>query len=135
MKPSIRALFRFFKYSLVGGGTFLFDMALLLFLIYVVSVDYIIATPLAFLFAVSINYLISRNFVFRGTKRTIVTGFFYFIALAFSGAIITGSLVYAMVEYLALPIPVSRILAAGVVGIWTYLANLYLNFKVAGKHF
>jgi hypothetical protein len=37
------------------------------------------------------------------------------------------------VDLLGLHYLVSRILIAGVVGVWNYLLNLYVNFKVAGK--
>jgi len=124
---------RFLRYSLVGFGTFLFDLSLL-FMATSAGVPYFLATPVTFLIAVSINYAISRHYVFKGTERPISHGYMYFASIAFLGAIVTTTLVVALVQYLALHYVLARIIVAGIIGIAGYLFNLHFNFKVAGKH-
>jgi putative flippase GtrA len=122
------------KYASVGVSTFLFDLFLLFIFIDAFAWDYVFATASAFLIAVSINYSLSRRYVFSGTLREIHSGYVVFILIALIGlGVVTGGMV-VLVGILDWHYAVSRIVIAGIVGMWNYLMNLYVNFKVAGKH-
>ena len=129
-----KAFSRFFKYSAVGGSTFLFDLGLLFLLTDIFHFNYILSAGGAFLIAVSINYFISRRLVFLGTKRPLQSGYAFFIVIAGIGALAVMALMALFVGVFHWPTLLSRVAIAGVVGIWNYLTNLYLNFKVAGEH-
>lgn len=125
---------RFLRYGMVGVGTFGLDLALLYAATSVVGIPYYISTPGAFLVAISINYAISRRFVFSKTGRAWHHGYVYFGAVAMIGAAATTSLVAFLVSFFGLYYLTARILVAGLVGIGNYLFNLFFTFKVAGKH-
>ncbi len=126
-------MIRFLKYSSVGVSTFLFDLFLLYFFIDFLKIYYVYATATAFGIAVSINYVLSRRFVFHGTLRSAHAGYGIFILIALVGlGAVTGLMVF-FVEVLHMNYFPSRIIIAGMVGMWNYLMNLYVNFKVAGK--
>jgi len=129
-----RAFRRFLKYILVGGSTFAFDLLLIWLMTEFLHVPYVVSTALGFLIAVSLNYLISRRYVFRGTMRRMHHGYAYFILFAGLGAVLISLSVAALVTYLALHYLAARVLVACVVGIGNYLFNLHVNFKVAGHH-
>jgi putative flippase GtrA len=129
-----KALNRFLKYSSVGVSTFLFDLLLLYVLIDYVKIYYPIATAMAFGIAVSINYLLSRRFVFKGTLRSAHVGYGIFLSIAGAGMVAVTGLMVVFVEILKMDYLPSRVIIAGIVGTWNYLMNLYVNFKVAGKH-
>lgn len=128
-----RGMLRFARYSSVGVGTFLLDLMLLFVLTDWMHVHYIVATGIAFFFAVSLNYFISRKTVFRGSERSLKGGYFNFIifALVGMGASMVG--MYVLVSVLALYYIYARVAVAAFVGMWNYLMNLYVNFKVVGK--
>lgn len=129
-----KALIRFLKYALVGGSTLAFDLLLLFLVTEKLGVPYYIATPGAFLVAVSINYLISRTFVFRGTKQGHRVGYMFFILIALAGASITTFGVLLLVTYAHQYYLFARVLVACFVGMANYLLNLFFNFKVVGVH-
>ena len=129
-----KAIVRFLRYALVGGSTLLFDLCLLYVVTEYLGVPYFIATPGAFLIAVSINYFISRKFVFKGTERGHSVGYSIFILIALAGAFITTSGVVLLVTYAHLYYLFARVLVACFVGIANYLLNLFFNFRVAGIH-
>lgn len=129
-----KALVRFLRYTLVGGSTFLFDLLLLFAATTYAGVPYYLATPGAFLVAVSLNYLISRHFVFRGTTRRHRVGYSVFIGVAVLGALGTTLGVTLFVTYAGLHFLVARVLTSLVVGMGNYLFNLFFNFKVVGLH-
>jgi putative flippase GtrA len=124
---------RFFRYAAIGVGTLIFDLAMLYVAVSTLHISYLIATPVSFLIAVSCNYILSRNIVFKGTKRSWHGGYAYFISIALLGAVLTTSLVATLVSFFGLYYLLARVLVAGIVGIGNYLFNLYINFKVAGE--
>jgi putative flippase GtrA len=129
-----KATQRFLKYSSVGVSTFLFDLFLLYVFIDFFQIYYVTATPIAFGIAVSINYFISRRFVFKGTLRSVHAGYGVFILIALTGMAAVTGLMYVLVDKFHMHYMPARVMTAGLVGIWNYLMNLYVNFKVAGKH-
>jgi|SRR3989344_2308130 len=128
------SLHRFLRYALVGISTLAFDLLLLAFVIEVGGVPYYMAVPLCFAIAVSINYLISRHHVFRGTSRNFHTGYLYFLIAAAGGAVLTTSGVAFLIEFLGVHYLPARLAVAGVVGMANYLLNLHFNFRVVGLH-
>lgn len=131
LPPSLR---RFLRYAVVGVSTLTFDLILIWVLTTFFLVPYYLSTPIGFLVAVSINYFLSRRFVFHGTERPIHHGYAYFILMALVGAALITFAVTLLVIYVHLYYLLARVLVAGVVGIANYLGNLHLNFRVAGKH-
>lgn len=128
-----RGVLRFVRYSSVGVGTFLLDLVLLFVLTDWMHVHYIVATGIAFFFAVSLNYFISRKTVFRGSERSLKGGYFNFIIFALVGMSASMVGMYVLVSVLALYYIYARVAVAAFVGMWNYLMNLYVNFKVVGK--
>lgn len=131
MRPSYK---RFLKYAIVGGSTFAFDLTLLWIMTEVFLIPYLVSTALAFIVAVSINYFVSRKYVFKGTSRKIHHGYMYFILIAGGGALAVTGAVALLVTTLTLHYLVARVLVACIVGIGNYLFNLHFNFKVVGHH-
>jgi putative flippase GtrA len=129
-----KSLVRFLKYASVGTSTFLFDLFLLYLLIDYIKIHYALATPLAFGVAVSINYFISRRFVFKGTLRSAPAGYGIFMVIALTGMATVTGLMVVFIEVFHLRYLPARIMIAGIVGLWNYFMNLYVNFKVAGQH-
>ena len=129
-----KGLVRFLKYASVGGSTFLFDLLLLYVFIDYFKIYYVLATAMAFGVAVSINYFASRRFVFKGTLRAVHEGYGIFILIALAGLGAVTGLMILFVEVFHLHYIPARVITAGIVGMWNYFMNLYVNFKVAGKH-
>ena len=69
------ALERFLRNFAVGFSTLLLDLALLTLATNVFGVPYYMATFGAFLFSVSVNYVVSRYVVFPGSERSWTRGF------------------------------------------------------------
>lgn len=126
------AILRLLRYGAVGGGTFGFDLALM-FLLRACGVSSALAAGLAFLVAVSLNYLISRHVVFHGTERPLGHGYALFIGMALAGALLTAVGVQALLP-LGLPLLAVRLLVSLPIGLLNYTFNLYVNFAVAGHH-
>lgn len=127
------AAIRFIKYSTVGAGTFLFDLALLYILTDVLHIHYLYSAGIAFLIAVSLNFILSRKYVFKGSARSTQVGYINFILIALIGLGMVVGGMYVLVSVFSVSYVVARVFLAGLTGIWNYLMNLYVNFKVAGR--
>lgn len=57
------------RFALTGGICFLVELAVLILLKGKLGIDTLIATPVAFLASVILNYLLCAVWVFRGTKN------------------------------------------------------------------
>jgi len=128
------ALVRFFKYSLVGGLTFILDLLLLYLFIDLFHLNYVVASGLAFVIAVSLNYLLSRKYVFKNSQRNLNEGYANFLLIATVGLLAVTGGMYVLVTLHGIHYAVSRIIVASITGFWNYLMNLFVNFKVAGEH-
>lgn len=129
-----KAVTRFIKYSTVGLSTFLLDLLLLYVLTDLLLFNYVVAAGLAFLLAVSVNYIFSRKYVFIGSLRGVSEGYWNFLLIVFVGLAVVMGGMYVLVALLGLNYFVSRIFLAALTGFWNYLMNLYVNCKVVGKH-
>lgn len=129
-----KSILRFARYTSIGVSTFLLDLAVLFLAVTYAHIPYYIATPGAFLIAVSINYHFSRRHVFHQTDRSYHHGYAYYAMIAIAGATLTTSLVALLVSSFGLFYLTARVITAGVIGMGNYLINLYFNFNVAGKH-
>lgn len=125
---------RFLQYSLIGLGTFLFDLALLFFLTQTGGLSPVVAAGGSFLVAISINYVLSRRFVFVGTTRSHEAGYPYFLIIAGVGLLFVTAGMHVLVERLGMYYLLARVLIAALTGVWNYTMNLFFNFKVAGTH-
>lgn len=122
---------RFYRYVAVGGSTFLLDLLLLYVLIGYVGMYYLYATAVAFLLAETVHYSVCRTCVFVGTVRSVHSAYLYFLAIAFCGLCLTLGTMYLLVGVYSFHPILSRVAAACVTGVWSFLMNLYVNFKVA----
>ena len=128
------SLVRFLKYVIVGVSTFIFDLILLYIFIDIFLWNYVIATGVAFVVAISVNYFFSRRYVFKGTLRSFYAGYVVFMVIASMGIGVAMLGMALMVGIFHFRILDSRIIIAGVVGIWNYLMNLYVNLKVMDEY-
>jgi putative flippase GtrA len=130
----VPALQRFFRYAFVGVSTFLLDLAILWVLIDYFSAPLLLAAGLGFLIGISINYCVSRVWVFTGTEQTFTRGYVYFVLLALIGVLTTVLLMWAITSFTSLHYITVRVLIAGFIGTLTYFLNWYFNFRMSPRH-
>ena len=131
MSPAVR---RFLRYTAVGLITFGVDLTLLFIFIDVFLVPPVIASGVSFLIAVTLNYVVSRRYVFSQTKRDIKTGYGNFLVIVLVGLGVVMGGMYLLVTILGFNYLISRLFVASLTGVWNYMMNLYINFKVVGEH-
>ena len=116
-------------YSLIGGSTFALDL-LLYWYLKQNGINYLSAAAIAFLSSVSLNYIISRSWLFYESNRHFGTGYLYFIAIALTGAVLTVGGLKVLVESEGFDPYTGRVFVGAFVGLFTYTANYFLNFSI-----
>ena len=120
---------KFLKYGVAGGSAFIFDFALIYILIEYVEIHYLIAVPIAFIVGTMINYGINHLWVFKGTQQNVKTGYVLFLIVAIVGVLLTMGFMYMMIEWWNVQTLWARVIAAGLVYIWSFSANFIFTFK------
>lgn len=130
----VRAVLQaFWRYSLVGVTAFLFDLALLAFLVELLSTPYQIAVPFSFLVVTTVQHGVTRTYVFPSSERTYRAEYMHFLAIAIATVAIVTLLTVGLVEHLSFDIYVARVIGAAVGGLWSFYANAHFNFRIFGK--
>jgi putative flippase GtrA len=120
---------KLFWYSLIGGSTFALDL-LIYWYLKTNGIYYLSAAAIAFLFSVTLNYIISRAWLFSESDRHYGTGYLYFITIAITGAIITVAALKFLVEKEGFDPYIGRVFVGIFVGLFNYTANYFLNFSI-----
>ncbi|HLC53978.1 MAG TPA: GtrA family protein [Candidatus Nanoarchaeia archaeon] len=121
---------RFFRHSTSGTLLFLVDISLLALFVESLEMHYLFAVAVAFIISHTLNYLITRQWGFRGSGTTLGKGYSYFIAIGLAGAGATVILVGFFVEYLGLYYLLAKVIVAAIVGVCNFLFNYYITFKI-----
>jgi putative flippase GtrA len=126
---------RIASFSGIGVLTFLGDIMLLWLLLHTTMLHYAIATAISFFIAMSINYLLTRKYTFKGTARALHEGYIIFMVTAFVGVVFVIGVMALLVELFGITPILARILSASIGAVWNYVINLKYNFKVEGKEY
>lgn len=121
---------RFVQYSSVGVGTFVLDLCLIYLLRTYAHFADVAAVGIAFLIAVSLNYVLSYYWVYRGTKQHLFTGYIIFTLLASTGLMLVLVGTFFVKEAFDTNLYLARSLVAGVVGTANFLINTFFNFRI-----
>ncbi len=124
------------RFILTGGVCFLVEFACLVFLRDTVGLDTLIATPIAFLISVILNYLLCVKWVFGGAKDqgnsaklgflvTSVMGLFLneLLMLIFRGVFGEDTVVLTLFGFTITMYMINKVLSTGIVMVWNYFTK------------
>lgn len=127
---------QFIRYAIVGGIAFVADFSTLSIVYKVLLKNYqyglFFGTAAGFIVGTIVNYCISKRFVFsKDTSRTKNTflEFLIYAIIGFLGLLLTELGMYLGVEILLINYAVTKILVAGMVLLWNFLARRFLVYK------
>lgn len=119
---------QFIRYALVGGVSFLVD-AMILFILEKIGVYYLLSASVGFVVGLIINYALSKRFVFTAKLQSRVKEFTAYAVIGALGLALTELLLYIFVDFIHMHLVLSKIVAAGIVLVWNYIARKYLLYN------
>ena len=115
--------------TVASFATFALDILLLWLLVEFAGIVYLVAAAIAYLIAITVQYALSRVWVFRRSDRGMATGYFYFLINAGIGLVATLAMLFALVELAGLFYLVARAISSVVAGVLMFVLNAVFNFK------
>lgn len=136
---------QFFRYLFVGGSAFIIDFNLMWILVERVDMHVIVATTLSFCIALCVNYTLSILWVFtRSNGRDRLSEFSIFAIIGVVGLAINESII-ALFQYQLATLHlfgtlldtkdyyiIGKLVATGIVFIWTFSARKLILFSNKG---
>jgi len=120
--------FQLTRFILVGGFTAGIDFLLLVGLVEIFLLHYLAASGTAFVIAVTINYYLSRQWVFWGGKYSNMVEFIGFFATSGAGLALNQLIMWFFVDTIHLDYKLTKIISIAIVTIWNYLTKKFLIF-------
>ena len=119
-----------FRYTLVGGLSFVIDYGLLYILTSYWGIYYILSATISFIAGLVINYLISTRWVFNESKlKNRTAEFIIYGLIGVVGLVINNALLYLFTDYLHIYYMVSKLITATIVMIWNFVGRKVILFK------
>jgi putative flippase GtrA len=115
--------------TMISCLAFLLDIALLWALVEHLGANTMPAAAFAFLIASSLHYGFCRSWVFKGTSRSVGSGYAYFLLNAAIGLALTLALFWAFMA-LDLHYLLARIVASVFAGLTVFVLNAVWNFRI-----
>lgn len=116
---------QFALYVVVGGLSFLADMAVFLSLL---PFGYALALAPGFVAGTLTNYLLSRLIAFQTGRYPVMVEIAMLATVALTGAVLTVILVVVMVQF-GMNAVAAKIVATPIVLVWNFLGRRYLVFR------
>ena len=130
IEPTLNGVIEAFRYLFVGGISFLVDWGSL-YILTVCGMHYLVATIIAFILGLVVNYLLSKAFVFKAesTRAGKAAEFAVYTLIGVIGLGITEGLMYIGVELLGMWTMLVKIIAAAIVLVWNYALRKIVLYR------
>ncbi len=129
MNITAQSIQRLARYTAWSTALFIPEYALFLLLDVYTPFHYVTITIGTFVFGVTLQYMLVRNFVFAESARHWQSGFALFFTSSCVGAGLVVLMMIVFVEMLGIPKYAARVFAGAIGGYLVYLFNLHATFK------
>ncbi len=130
LEPSTNGMIQFFRYAFVGGIATVVDWGVQ-YLVTTIGVHYLISAVFAFLAGLTVNFCLSKMFVFNSqtAKMGNVSEFISYGVIGIIGLGITLGLMFLITDIAKLHFMASKVITTLIVLFWNYLARKIFIYK------
>lgn len=134
-KKTTDLFWEFFRYVLVGGSAFVLDFATMyIFQEYIFDGKHLyLAVFIGYIVGLIYNFLLSCGFVFKdGFEKIKGKEFYSFIIFTIIGTVglgLTEALMFLFVNIMTIHYTIAKIISAGIVMFWNYIARKLIIYK------
>ena len=123
-------LLQLIKFGIVGVIAAVVDVGVLVLLKELFFVDVLIASAVSFCVSVTVNYLLSMTFVFKGKKQSKIKEFVIFVVLSVGGLCLNQFILGLGVVFTSIHYLIIKILAMVIVPIYNFITRkVFLESK------
>ena len=124
-----RGVRMFGRNAVASTVAFALDLLILWGLVELLDMPRVPAAIVAFLLPMTLFYVLSREWVFPGTKRGVAQGYVYFMINIGIGFVVMLAVFWALLLFTDVHYLLARIAGSIVSGIVIFFLNGFLNFK------
>lgn len=118
------------RFAIVGVVAAFVDVGVLVVLKELLQVDVLIASAISFCVSVTVNYILSMAFVFKGKKQSKLREFVIFVLLSIGGLGLNQLILWIGVTFTSIYYLVVKILAMVIVPIYNFVTRkIFLEAK------
>jgi putative flippase GtrA len=118
----------FIRYLIVGVASVAIEMSILILLVERLRLPYLEGNIFAFIFTASVNYALSRLWVFERTGRKKRIEFLWFAVFLGLSLLISQALMWYGVERLGIDYKISKLISIVIVVGWNFLTRKHFVF-------
>ena len=112
-----------FKFAIVGVIAAFVDVGVLVFLKELLHVEVLLSSALSFCVSVTVNYLLSMTFVFKGKKQNKFREFIIFVFLSVGGLCLNQLILWLGVKFTAINYLIVKFFAMLIVPIYNFITR------------
>jgi len=128
MEINIAFLFKFIKFVIVGGISFIVDFGVTYIAKERIKLNKFVANTLGFCISATLNFNINRLWTFKSVDADIQMQFIRFICIAVGGLLINNLIVYYLTEKRQLNFYGSKFIAVFIVTFYNFTMNNLITF-------
>ncbi len=118
------------KFAIVGLIAAFVDVSVLLLLKEVFLLDVLLSSGISFGVSVTVNYILSMTFVFKGKKQNKALEFIIFLLLSIGGLLLNELIIWLGVTYTTIHYLVIKFLAMVIVPVYNFITRkIFLEEK------
>lgn len=119
-------IIKFTVAGVIGAGI---EISLFILMVDFMGIFYLTANLIAISIAVIVNYIISQKWVFDSGRYSKKVEFAAFMGVSFFALLLNQLFMWLMVDSLELDTTISKVLAIGLVAVFTFVAKKFFVFK------
>lgn len=118
------------KFGIVGIIATSVDVGVLVLLKELLHVDVLLASAISFCVSVTVNYILSMSFVFKGKKQSKLREFVIFVFLSIGGLCLNQFILWIGVKFTSIYYLTVKLLAMVIVPIYNFITRkIFLESK------
>lgn len=123
-------IIQLFRYTIVGGVSFLVDYALLFTLTEYLHLHYLLSATISFVAGLVVNYLISTSWIFRHSKlKSRSSEFMIYGVIGVIGLLLNNLLLYVFTDWMGIHYMFSKLITAVLVMGWNFMGRKFILFN------
>ncbi|MCD6109736.1 GtrA family protein [bacterium] len=126
---NVLSVYIFGRYLLVAMFGLTCDMTTLFLLVQYAKFPVLVATAIAFMVAVIVNFNLHKRWTFHDNAKNVKTQFTYFFIISTANFLLTMGFMYLFVDIVNLWYMFAKIITATLVLIFSYTMNRLLTFR------
>ena len=117
------------KFIILGCASAVVDIGILIILVEIAGLHYLVSAVISFMCANTLNYAVSRCWVFIPGRHEQIYEYMGFLAASGAGLGMHFLIIFALVNYAEVDYRIAKTVCIGIVAFWNFISRKTLIFS------